>query len=174
MKRAALASLLAALGCIRQPAPGNPAPQVQPEAHAAHDPHATNAPLAAPLSPANAAAPASHFGTALTVTQPTALAAIVATPQQYNGQTVRVDGTVAAVCQARGCWMQLTDADQRVHIRMHGHSFFIPRNAAGHRARVQGTVIAANAEGHCESEAAEQTGQQVARLELDATGVELD
>jgi len=172
MKRAVLVSLLAAVGCIRQPPQSNAAPQVQPEAHAAHDPHSTNAPLAASLPPTAAAA--SHFGAPLTVTQPTSLAAIVATPQPFNGQTVRVDGTVSAVCQARGCWMQLTDNDQRVHIRMHGHSFFIPRNATGHHARVQGTVIAANAEGHCESEAAEATGQPVARLELDATGIELD
>ena len=70
--------------------------------------------------------------------------------------------------------MQLNDTEQRVHIKMHGHSFFIPRNASGRHAIVQGTVISGNPNGHCEQEAAEATGHQAAqRLEIDATGVEL-
>ena len=117
---------------------------------------------------------ATQLGAPLTVTQSTPLAAIVAAPARFSGQTVRVEGTVTAVCQARGCWMQLTDNDQHVHIKMHGHSFFVPRTASGHHARVQGTVVSGNPNGHCEQEAAEATGQPVARLELDATGVELD
>jgi len=106
-----------------------------------------------------------------TVTMP--LAELRRNTQRYAGRPVRIEGVVAAVCQSMGCWMQLSDDAGRVHIRMHGHAFFIPRNATGRRATVQGTVVAANPNGHCEQEAADQTGQPVARLELDATGVEL-
>ena len=38
----------------------------------------------------------------------------------------------------------------------------------------KGTVISANPTGHCEPVAAAQPGQRGARLEIDATGVELD
>ena len=174
MKRAALVTVLAAVGCLRQPPPAEPAaPHVQPEAPVAHE--APAAPSPAPGAPAPApAAAAAHLGAPLTVTERTALAAILAAPDRFSGQTVRLEGTVSAVCQAAGCWMQLNDDEHRVHVKMHGHSFFIPRTAAGRHARVQGTVISGNPNGHCEQEAAEATGQPVARLELDATGVELD
>lgn len=187
MKRAVLVTLFSALGCLRQPPAPSPtsAPQVQPEAAptqavtaqavAAPAP-AHEAPCAAheqPAAPA-AAANARRLGAPITVTERTPLSAILATPARFSGQTVRLEGTVAAVCQSAGCWMQLNDTEQRVHIKMHGHSFFIPRNASGRRAVVQGTVISGNPNGHCEQEAAEQTGQPVARLEIDATGVELD
>ncbi len=170
MKRASILLLLSALGCLRENP--SPTPQVQPEHVAA--PSAQAAPtLAAHAEPAAPAA-ATIFGQPITVADSTALAAIVQHPSQFSGQTVRTEGVVTAVCQARGCWMQIGDGDQRVHVRMHGHSFFIPRNASGRRARVQATVEGGNPNGHCEQEAAEATGQQAAaRLELDATGVEL-
>ena len=183
MKRAALVTVLAAVGCLRQPPAPAPAsaPQVQPEAPVAQ---AVNAPAPAPATEApcahepSPAAPAvagaRHLGTPITVTERTPLAAILATPARFSGQTVRLEGTVSAVCQSAGCWMQLADSEQHVHIKMHGHSFFIPRNASGRHATVQGTVISGNPNGHCEQEAAEQTGRPVARLEIDATGVELD
>jgi hypothetical protein len=140
-----------------------------PSAQAAPTP-AAHAEPAAPAAPAAA----TIFGQPITVADSTALAAIVQHPSQFSGQTVRTEGVVTAVCQARGCWMQIGDGEQRVHVRMHGHSFFIPRNASGRRARVQATVEGGNPNGHCEQEAAEATGQQAAaRLELDATGVEL-
>jgi hypothetical protein len=171
MKRATSLVLFAVLGCIRE-APRE-TPHVQPETT-----HAT-AHAAVPAAPAAPAAPAGggevqRLGQPITVTETTALGAIVQNPAQFSGRSVRTEGTVTAVCQAAGCWMQIGDAAQRVHVRMHGHSFFIPRSASGRRARVQGTVVGGNPNGHCEQEAAEATGQQVAqRLELDATGVEL-
>lgn len=176
MKRASLLILLGLFGCIRE-SPRN-TPQVQPESTA--QAVAQVAPPAAQPAPAQAApaagngTPVQQFGQPITMTENTNLAAIVQHPSQFSGQTIRTEGVVTAVCQSRGCWMQISDAEQRVHVRMHGHSFFVPRNASGRRARVQGTVEGGNPNGHCEQEAAEATGQQAAaRLELDATGVEL-
>jgi len=184
MKRTIPLLVVTALfGCIRE----NATPQVQPEptarttaarteAHAAPaaDPHAPAAPTPAAPTPAAPSGAAQALGAPITVTETTTLAAIAANPAQFAGRPVRTEGVVSAVCQAAGCWMQIADADQRVHIKMHGHSFFIPRNAAGRRARVQGTVVGGNPNGHCEQEAAEATGHQAAqRLEIDATGVEL-
>lgn len=178
MTRFALVSFALASGC----ALSAPAPQVAPEpsnrAHAtpAAQPavaHAEAAPTPAAQPAAQPSGATQRLGAPLTATTTVALADILQNASRYSGQTVRTEGTVTAVCQAMGCWMQLGEGDGRVHVRMHGHSFFIPRNASGRHARVQATVVAGEPNGHCEQEAAEQTGH-VARVELDATGVELD
>lgn len=175
--------LLGLVGCARGPAePSSASPQVQPESAATSA--APFAPTVQALGNTQPAAPAptqaapsptsaQRFGEPITLTETTALSDIVRSPAQYANQTVRTEGVVSAVCQARGCWMQIADGDNRVHVRMHGHSFFVPRTSAGHHARVQATVLSGLPNGHCEQEATEQTGHQ-ARLELDALGVELD
>lgn len=117
---------------------------------------------------------ARQLGAPITITENTALSDVITNPSRFSGQTIRTEGTVSAVCQAAGCWMRLVDSNnQQIHVRMHGHSFFIPRNATGRRVVVQATVLGGVANGHCEQEANGQTGQR-ARLELDALGVQLE
>lgn len=178
MLRLALVSVAFTTACALTTPAAPPAVVPETSATVARAP-AVPAPAApvpvAPAAPAPAAPTVAReqFGAAITDGTTVALADIIAHPARFAGQTVLTAGTVTAVCQSRGCWMQLGDNDNRVHVRMHGHSFFIPRNASGRRARVQATVLSGLPNGHCESEATEQTGH-VARLELDATGVELD
>jgi hypothetical protein len=58
---------------------------------------------------------------------------------------------------------------------MAGEKFFVPKTSAGHKARVQGTLVdVAGEDVECAKEASEQTGKQVAKIQLEATGVELD
>ena len=69
--------------------------------------------------------------------------------------------------------MELADASGQAHVRMHGHSFFVPRTAPGHTARVQARLVPARAGGtDCENDGKDPSG--TARVELDATGVEID
>jgi hypothetical protein len=72
-----------------------------------------------------------------------------------------------------GCWMELSDASGRAHVRMHGHNFFVPKTASGHIARVQATIVKGKDE-ECDESEKESAGQGMAKVELDATGVELD
>jgi hypothetical protein len=96
------------------------------------------------------------------------LADIAKNPAEYQGKTVATSGKVTAVCQEMGCWMQLEDASGQAHVRMHGHHFFVPKTAPGHVARVQATLVSpAGGATDCEE------GKN-AKLELDATGVEID
>ncbi|MCC6523321.1 MAG: DUF4920 domain-containing protein [Polyangiaceae bacterium] len=127
---------------------------------------------------ASAAAEASspgknHFGAAITEATPTALADIVREPGKFAAKTVRTEGNVKAVCQEMGCWMEIEDPTGLAHVKMAGHAFSVPRDASGRRAVIQGTVLAP-AEGHdgCAEEAREATGQ-VAKVQIEATGVEL-
>jgi hypothetical protein len=85
---------------------------------------------------------------------------------------VRTEGVVSAVCQSMGCWMEIRDEAGQAHIKMAGHSFFVPKDASGHRAVVQGTVLSITTpKDECASEAEKQTGA-VAKVEIVATGVE--
>ena len=113
------------------------------------------------------------FGQAIADTATTArLAQLSAAPETFNGRTIRVEGTVVAVCQEMGCWMEMRDENTQAHVRMHGHSFFLPRDVDGHRAVVQATVVPTHRPTHCDEEAQHVTGQ-LAQIELDATGVQV-
>jgi len=55
------------------------------------------------------------------------------------GKTVKVTGKVKQVCQAKGCWFALESKDgQTVRVTSMGYKFFVPMNAAGKTATVEG------------------------------------
>lgn len=114
----------------------------------------------------------SKLGAPLRGSQKVSLADIAKSSSRYANATVTTEGRVTAVCQAMGCWMEIGDANGEAHVRMSGHSFFIPKTAAGRRAVVEGIVLAKPDDGQCEQEALQATGKPV-KVELDATGVEL-
>jgi hypothetical protein len=101
------------------------------------------------------------------------LADLAAHPGAYGSRSIATSGKVTAVCQEMGCWMELADASGKAHVRMHGHDFFVPKTASGHLARVQATVVAGakGSDDECEDE---KEGAKQAKVQLDATGVELD
>jgi hypothetical protein len=105
-----------------------------------------------------------------------ALATVVKDPAAYKGKSFVTTGTVTAVCQSMGCWMEIKDDASEAHIKMAGEKFYVPKTSAGHKARVQGTLVdvAGGEDAECAQEAAAQTGKQVAKIQLEATGVELD
>jgi hypothetical protein len=146
------------------PAPmpsGTPTPQPA-------EPHVQAVAAAAPGQPGSR-----HFGTAIDPTAQTVrLGQILAAPQQFEAHPIRVEGQVVAVCQHMGCWMEIRDEATQAHVRMHGHSFFVPRDVNGHRAAVEGTLVAAHPPTECDHTAHAATGQ-VAQVELDAVGVDV-
>jgi len=127
--------------------------------------------------------------------QKVALADIAKKPEAFTGKTFATSGTVTAVCQHMGCWMEIKDDASEAHIKMAGHAFFVPKTASGHKARVLAKLVksddgACEGEGHegmaaaggaagdgkkkgCRAEAEEQLGRPLAKLELVAEGVEL-
>ncbi|HEY4014003.1 MAG TPA: DUF4920 domain-containing protein [Polyangiaceae bacterium] len=160
MGRAVLRAVVFALavaGCSHDNASGSARPSSSAEA-----PHAT--PAAAPKGTLALGEPiASPF---------VALAEIAKSPSRYQNRVVTTRGKVTSVCQAMGCWMELADDAGHAHVRMHGHAFFVPKTAAGHVARVQATVLPGETT-ECEDSPAPASGA-IAKVELDATGVELD
>jgi Domain of unknown function (DUF4920) len=110
------------------------------------------------------------FGGAITEKTNTSLDALVREPERFASKTVRTEGKVSAVCEHKGCWMEIADDAGKAHIKMAGHAFTVPRNVTGHHAVIQGKVVAQDKD-HCTEEAAEQTGS-VAKVEIEASGVE--
>lgn len=165
------ASLLFACSSA-DPQPATPEP-VQTESHESH--HAEHAEAAEAPSPTRTLDDGSRlYGGEPSDIAVTSLAQIMAEPARWEGQTVKTEGEIAQVCQRMGCWMEITaeEGGTAVRVPMAGHSFFLPRDVAGRRATVEGTVKVesldeATAE-HLREEGAQATDQA---LSIEATSV---
>ncbi len=72
--------------------------------------------------------------------QKVSLVKVIKNPGEYSGKTVLVEGLIVRSCKMEGCWMELapaTDA-KSVRVKFKNHAFFIPLDAAGMRAKVEG------------------------------------
>jgi len=126
------------------------------------------------------------FGAALSPAAPVDLASVVAAPRDFDGKTVKVSGTVGAVCQKKGCWMTLAApaADgPRVRVTFRDYGFFVPKDLSGRRVVAEGTfhvktLPRAEAQHYADDEAAagkpsRQVPGDELELSLVASGVQL-
>jgi hypothetical protein len=164
------------------------------ETEARPEPPRAPAPVTAPVpAPAPTAESALHLGTPIEASAPrVALSDVAKNPSAFVGKRFATTGTVTAVCQHMGCWMEIKDDSGEAHIKMAGHAFFVPKTAAGHKARVLATLVKSEGDGACadegmaaagearegakkgcRAEAEAQLGRPLAKLELVAEGVEL-
>ena len=80
-----------------------------------------------------------HFGAPFTLAAAKPLSEVLSKDALPEGP-VRVEGTVASVCQKKGCWMVLADGEVKARILMKDHAFALPTDARGKHAEVEGTV----------------------------------
>ncbi len=128
------------------------------------------------------------YGQPLAAAQALPVATLVGQPDGYAGKAVTVEGTVRAACTNKGCWLELAEnaktgagAPAGCRVTFKDYGFFVPTNAAGSRARVQGTfelaTVSASRVRHLEQEGAAFASKQpdgtARELRLVATGVEL-
>lgn len=80
------------------------------------------------------------YGAGVALTTATPIAQLAASPDQFVGKTIRVDGTVTAVCEHQGCWMVLKDAasDATVRIKVDDGVIVFPMTAKGKKASAEG------------------------------------
>ncbi len=92
------------------------------------------------------------YGDGVTLEQATPIATLLADAETYKGKKVRVDGVVTAVCEKRGCWMQLADPESgdAIRIKVDDGAIVFPVSAKGHKASAEGTfdVIERPADAH--------------------------
>ncbi len=119
-----------------------------------------------------AAAEAQRFGKPLAGGAPDDLAAVLKVP--IDGQAVRLEGRIEAVCRNKGCWLELKQASASVHVTFEGYSFFVPKDSAGREVVLEGRVMLAKPKpddlAHLEAEGA---AQAAAGVSIEATGVEI-
>jgi hypothetical protein len=122
------------------------------------------------------------YGAGVSLKDTTPLAQVIEKPASFEGKTVRVEGTVTAVCMHMGCWMALTpdktsDAKTML-IKVDDGVIVFPPSAKGRRAVAQGVIerTGGSAEGReAASEHARSTGaaSAPATYQLKATGAEI-
>jgi Domain of unknown function (DUF4920) len=112
------------------------------------------------------------YGAGVSLAETTPIARVIDRPADFEGKTVRVDGTVTAVCTMMGCWMALAPPDQAkgstLMIKVDDGVIVFPVSAKGRRATAQGVIERVGGD-HESREAAAEHGEG-ARWQLKATG----
>ncbi|MEO1367652.1 MAG: DUF4920 domain-containing protein [Acidobacteriota bacterium] len=97
--------------------------------------------LLALAAPATAESPAGGtFGGGVGDAQLVPIADLVATPERWDGQAVRVQGEITGVCPKKGCWMELKDGDASVRVKVEDDVIVFPADATGQKATAQGRL----------------------------------
>jgi hypothetical protein len=92
-------------------------------------------------------AAALKVGVPVTVEKAIVIHDLAAAPEKFVGQTVRLEGSVAKVCQGMGCWAEVKAADGSTFLaRSLDESVLLPTDCAGKRIVVQGVVTEIPAE----------------------------
>lgn len=81
-------------------------------------------------------------GAAIGTAQKVSLAKAMKAPNKYNGKPILVEGVIVRSCKMEGCWMELAPKKDAaaVRIKMKDHAFFVPLDAAGLNAKVEGVM----------------------------------
>jgi hypothetical protein len=163
----ALGLVLLLVGCKTS---AEPAPVAQAEA-------------AAPVP--SAAAARKTFGAPLAGATQVALADVLKAPDKFADQNVLVEGEVRRACTRKGCWMELSEAQDPAapgcRVTFKDYGFFVPTDSAGSKARVEAKVesklVKPELVAHLESEGAKFADKaadgSAHEVRLIATGVEL-
>lgn len=129
----------------------------------------TEVPEAAPLT----ASLYDSYGEEITDEGAVPAQAVVAEIDQYMGQSVKIEGTVSAVCQMRGCWLTFQTYDGN-NIRISvprdeegEYVFTVPTDISGRRAVVQGTLEEDTLSPEMQQHLAEDAGEDVDEEELE-------
>jgi hypothetical protein len=102
-------------------------------------------------------------GAGVTLASATPVADILDRPEEFVGRAVLVEGEVADVCQAAGCWLEMRAGDgaRTIKVKVEDGVLVFPKDARGKAARAEGVVerLDLDREGyliHLEHEAHEQ------------------
>lgn len=110
------------------------------------------------------------YGAGVTIKQATPIADVTGSPEKFLGKTIRVDGTVAAVCENMGCWMQIKDdnTDKTIRIKVDDGVIVFPVTAKGKKASAEGVFERVNAQAEAEHHAAMAADQKDATPHTEA------
>src|SRR5882672_6343910 len=94
--------------------------------------------------PAPSAASRRAFGAPLGASPAVGLGDVLKSPDKFADQSVLVEGEVRRACTRKGCWMELSEAQDPAasgcRVTFKDYGFFVPTDSAGSRARVEAKV----------------------------------
>ena len=129
-----------------------------------------------------AAQKAGHFGAAFTDAESVSLKDVLADVGKFSGKTIKVEGQIADVCQAKGCWLVVTDGEREMRVKFKDYGFFVPKDASGQKVILEGVVEKKTiSEDHAKHIAHESGGKQDPEkikgpqeiIQMTANGVEI-
>lgn len=85
---------------------------------------------------------ANHFGDKITEEGAKDIAGIISNYDGKDTLDIKVSGVINEVCQAKGCWMTLEDqgSSTSAFVKFKDYGFFVPKDAGGKKAIVQGKL----------------------------------
>lgn len=98
---------------------------------AACQPKATETPV--PVAPTY-----SYFGDSISVDNPLGAQAVLDSLSVRDSIELTFTSTIAEVCQAKGCWMDVKLGDQLMMVKFWDYAFFVPKDAAGKTVVMKG------------------------------------
>jgi len=60
--------------------------------------------------------------------------------KKTDGLDAKVRGSITSVCQAKGCWMTMSDGDNEMFVKFKDYGFFMPKDIAGREVIMEGTA----------------------------------
>ncbi len=83
--------------------------------------------------------PTGSFGEVITKDNAIELTEVMGLIAEHEAIEVKVKGTIKEVCQHTGCWLSFDFGDgEEILVRMKDHDFYVPMDAAGKTAWVEG------------------------------------
>lgn len=82
-----------------------------------------------------------HFGETITEDNAMAFTDFYAQMKNQSEMEVKVRGTVNEVCQAKGCWMTLTDENKELFVKFKDYGFFMPKDISGREVVIEGKAF---------------------------------
>ena len=91
-------------------------------------------------STAEKVAESNTFGETITSNDAITFVDLVQKMENADSMLVKVQGTVEAVCQAKGCWMNIvsSETDTEMFVKFKDYGFFMPKDIAGREVIMEG------------------------------------
>ncbi|MDR3668537.1 MAG: DUF4920 domain-containing protein [Ignavibacteriaceae bacterium] len=83
-----------------------------------------------------------EYGKKITLKDKTKISVILNNPDKFLNKKVLVEGTILAVCDKRGCWMEISSDKeaQKIKIKVKDGEIVFPMTGIGKKALVEGEV----------------------------------
>ena len=124
------------------------------------------------------AAEGTKLGAGVSLKEATPIKALIASPGDYTGKKVRIDGVATAVCEEMGCWMAIAPADNpegaTIRLKVEDGVIKFPVSAKGKAVSAEGVFEEIKAKDDHANEAAGEHAKHDAsaskKYQIAATG----